>query len=103
VSPVRRVAELGSLDHSARHDTKPEYERIDTMNKMFDYIVAHSDWLLPFAPILCVVVWFAIDSRWSAYSRRKNYQELKILNELREKSIITQEEFDEKKQELLSA
>ena len=73
------------------------------MNKMFDYIVAHSDGLVPFVPLLCVVVWFAIESRWEAYSRRKNYEELKILNELREKSIITQEEFDEKKEELLSA
>jgi len=73
------------------------------MNQMFDYIAAHSDWLLPFAPVLCVLVWFVIESRWEAYSRRKNYQELTILNELREKSIITQEEFDEKKEELLSA
>jgi len=70
---------------------------------MFDYITAHSDWLSPFVPLLCVVVWFAIESRWEAYSRRQNYQELKILNELREKSIITQREFDEKKEELLGA
>ena len=73
------------------------------MNKMFDYIVAHSGWLLAFVPFLCVLVWFAIESRWEAYSRRRNYQELEILNQLREKSIITQEEFDEKKWELLSA
>ena len=73
------------------------------MNKMFDYVVAHSDWLVLFVPFLCVLVWFAIESRWEAYSRRKNYQELQLLNELREKSIITQEEFDEKKEELLSA
>jgi len=73
------------------------------MNKMFEYIPAHSEWLLALAPFLCVLVWFAIDSRWEAYSRRKNYQELKILNELREKSIITQEEFEEKKEQLLSA
>ncbi len=72
------------------------------MNKMFDHIAAHSDWLMPFVPVLCVVVWFAVDSRWEAYVRRKNYQELKILNELREKSIITQEEFNEKKAQLLS-
>ena len=73
------------------------------MNRMFDYIGAHSDWLLPFLPILCFVVYFAIESRWEAYVRRKNYEELKALNELREKSIITQEEFDEKKEQLLSA
>jgi hypothetical protein len=76
---------------------------MDTVNKMFDYIAAHSGWLLQFLPLLCVVVWFAIESRWEAWSRRQNYQELKILNELREKSIITQEEFNEKKEELLSA
>ncbi len=73
------------------------------MIKMFDYIAAHSGWFVPFVPFLCVAVWFAIESRWEAYSRRKNYEELKILNELREKSIITQEEFDEKKEGLLSA
>ena len=73
------------------------------MNKMFDYIAAHSEWLLAFVPLICLVVYFAIESRWEAYSRRKNYQELMILNELREKSIITQEEFEEKKEQLLSA
>jgi len=36
------------------------------MNKMFDYIAAHSDWLVLFVPLLCVVVWFTIDSRWEA-------------------------------------
>lgn len=70
------------------------------MNKLFD---TFSGWLGPFVPILCVLIWFAVESRWAAYSRRKNYQELKILNELRQKSIITQDEFDEKKEELLSA
>jgi hypothetical protein len=73
------------------------------MNRIFDYIVAHSDWLVPFIPLLSVVVYFAIQSRWDAYIRRKNYQELKILSELREKGIITQEEFDEKKETLLFA
>ena len=73
------------------------------MNNISDYIVAHSEWLLPFVPFLCVLVWFAIESRWEAYSRRKNYEELKILNELRVKNIITQEEFDGKKEKLLSA
>jgi hypothetical protein len=76
---------------------------MDTMNTIFDYIAAHSDWLWPFVPLLCVAVWFAIESRWEAWSRRQNYQELKILNELREKNIITQGEFDAKKEELLSA
>ena len=73
------------------------------MNDVFDYIAAHSGWLVPFVPLFCMVVWFAIESRWTAYTRKRNYQELAILNDLREKSIITQEEFDEKKAELLSA
>ena len=72
------------------------------MNQLFDYIGAHSTWLLPFVPLVCLVVYFAIQSRWDAYSRKKAYEELKLLNELREKSIITQEEFDEKKDELLT-
>ena len=72
------------------------------MNKIFDDIL-HSTWLAPFVPLLCVLVYFAIQSRWDAYVRRKNYQELKILNELRQKGIITQEEFDEKKETLLCA
>ena len=73
------------------------------MNTMFDYFAAHSEWLLAFVPFICMVVYFAIESRWEAYSRRKNYEELKMLNELREKSIITQEQLDEKREELLSA
>jgi hypothetical protein len=48
-----------------------------------------------------MLVYFAIQSRWDAYSRRKAYEELKLLHELREKRILTQEEFDEKKEELL--
>jgi len=71
------------------------------MNRLLDSIAAHSDWLLAFVPLLGFVVYYAIESRWDAYTRRKNYQELKILNELREKGIITQEEFDEKKEMLL--
>ena len=73
------------------------------MNKVYDYIAAHSSWLLSLLPFVGLAVWFAIESRWEAYSRKKNYQELMMLNELREKSIITQEEFDGKKEELLNA
>jgi hypothetical protein len=73
------------------------------MNKVFDSIAAHSGWLLSFVPFLCLAFWFAIESRWEAYSRKRNYQELMTLNELREKGIITQEEFDGKKEGLLSA
>ena len=35
-------------------------------------------------------------------TRSEKYAELQTLNELREKQIITQDEFDEKKAELLS-
>ena len=72
------------------------------MNKLIDFISGQSLWLLSFLPLLCIVVWFAIESRWQAYVRTRNYQELKLLNELREKSIITQEEFEERKEALLS-
>ncbi len=93
-----RRAEPRSWDDSERR-----HERTDTtMNKMFDYIAAASGWLVPFLPILCFVVYFAIESRWEAYTRRKSYEELKTLKELREKSIITQKEFDERKEQILS-
>lgn len=68
---------------------------------MFAHIAAQSERFLVFVPLFCMVVYFAIQSRWDAYSRRKAYEELKLLNELREKRILTQEEFDEKKDELL--
>ena len=71
------------------------------MNKLFDYIAAHSEWLWAWVPLLLIVCYFAVTSRWEAYTRRRNYEELKLLNELREKGIITQEEFDGKKEELL--
>jgi hypothetical protein len=72
------------------------------MNKVFDYFAPHFGLLLSFVPFLCLAAWFAIESRWEAYSRKRNYQELTILDELRQKSIITQQEFDERKEELLS-
>jgi hypothetical protein len=71
------------------------------MNRIYESIAAHSDWLLAFVPLFCMLVYFATQSRWDAYSRRKAYEELKLLNDLREKRILTQEEFDEKKEELL--
>jgi hypothetical protein len=80
----------------------PAKERHDAMNRVFDYIAAHSGWLVAFVPFLCLIAYFAIQSRWDAYSRRKNYEELEILHKLREKNIITQAEYDEKKEELLS-
>ena len=71
------------------------------MIKMSDYVTAFFHWIGPFVPLLCVLIYFVLESRWEAYVRKKNYQELMILNDLREKSIITQAEFDEKKEELL--
>jgi len=73
------------------------------MDKIFDYLAVHSHWLTPFVPILFVFAYLAIEDRWAAYSRLRNYEELKVLNDLREKNVITQEEFNEKKEELLSA
>jgi hypothetical protein len=63
---------------------------------------ALSDWSPIIVAFVCIAAYFAVTSRWEAYTRRKNYEELKILNDLREKSIITQEEFEEKKETLLS-
>ena len=71
------------------------------MNGMFNYIGAHSRWLLPFLPLFCVMVYFTLQSRWNAYTRKKAYEELKLLNDLRERNIITAEEFEERKDELL--
>jgi hypothetical protein len=71
------------------------------MTTILDSIAAHSHWLLPFLPFVGLVIYLALDSRWDAYSRRKAYEELKLLNELRTQGILTQEEFDEKKEALL--
>ena len=71
------------------------------MNKILDTIADNSYWLWVIVPFLCFGVWDAIESRWEAYSRKKAYEELKQLNELREKGILTQAEFDEKKEDLL--
>jgi len=71
------------------------------MNKLLENIAEQSFWLLLFVPLLCFLIYEAIESRWESYSRKKAYEELKLLNELREKNILTQEEFDQKKEELL--
>ena len=71
------------------------------MNKILENIADQSYWLWVIVPFLCFGVWNAIDSRWEAYLRKKAYEELRLLNELREKGILTQDEFDEKKEELL--
>lgn len=76
-------------------------ESENVMNAIFDYLAGYSDWIVPFAPFLLVIIYLAIESRWDAYSRRSNYRELRILNELRRDGVITQDEFDVKKEELL--
>lgn len=71
------------------------------MNLISNALAQLSDWLPVIIPLLCVVTYFALQSRWDAYSRKKAYEELKLLNELRRQGILTQEEFDEKKEILL--
>ena len=73
------------------------------MKQILESIAAYSGWLLSLIPILCLVVYLAIQSRWDSYSRKENYEEPKVLNELREKNILTQQEFEAKKKELLAA
>jgi hypothetical protein len=73
------------------------------MNIISNFFSDLSDWLPLIIIFALMGVYLAVTSRWEAYSRRKNYEELKYLNELREKSIITQKEFEEKKDALLNA
>jgi hypothetical protein len=70
------------------------------MNHIFASL---ANWIPVFIPLVCILAWLAIQSRWEAYTRRKNYEELKTLHELLEKSVITQAEFDARKEELLNA
>jgi len=71
------------------------------MNKILETIADNCSWLWVIVPFLCFWVWDAIESRLEAYSRRKAYEELRQLNELRREGVLTQAEFDEKKEELL--
>ena len=73
------------------------------MNIISNFFSDLSDWYPLIIIFALVGVYLAVTFRWEAYSRKKNYEELKILNELREKSIITQEEYDAKKNTLLKA
>ena len=71
------------------------------MNTISNAFAELSDWLPVLIPLACVAIYFAIQSRWDAYSRKKAFEELKLLNDLRQRGILTQEEFDEKKEALL--
>ena len=51
--------------------------------------------------IVCYTI-YEICALKKSPTKSEKYQELKTLNELREKAIITQEEFDEKKADLLN-
>ena len=71
------------------------------MNAISNALAEFSGWLPAIIPFLCMVIYLAFQSRWDAYSRKKAYEELKQLNDLRLQGILTQEEFDEKKEALL--
>ena len=51
--------------------------------------------------ILCYTAYQIVALQRGSRSRREKYEELKLLNELREKGVISQEDFDAKKTELL--
>ena len=69
------------------------------MNKLLDTI--SENFVLIFA-ILCFTTYEIVQFLGRSRSRLEKYNELKVLNELREKGVISQEEFDEKKEELLT-
>ena len=60
--------------------------------------------IVPIVLAVALVAWFAFDA-YQDYERRKKkpdkFEELKKWNELREKGVITQEEFDAKKADIL--
>jgi hypothetical protein len=51
--------------------------------------------------IVCYTI-YEICAQRKQPAKVEEYAELKLLNELREKGVITQEEFDEKKSDLLN-
>jgi hypothetical protein len=57
--------------------------------------------LLIIVGIVCYTI-YEICKLKKVPSKAEKYEELRTLNELREKGVITQDEFDEKKMELLS-
>jgi hypothetical protein len=57
--------------------------------------------LLIIVAIVCYTV-YEICALKKRPSKSERYEELRTLNELREKGVITQEEFDERKADLLS-
>lgn len=67
------------------------------MDKIIDGIGSN---IVPVVAIICYTI-YAICSQRKEPAKSEKYLELKLLNELREKGVITQEEFDAKKDELL--
>lgn len=67
------------------------------MKTLMDKIGGDIIWIVA---IICFTVYHIMKLRTKP-NKYERYEELKTLNELREKGVITQEEFDEKKTELL--
>ena len=57
--------------------------------------------LVPIVAILCYTI-YQIYALKKSPTKSERYEELRLLNELREKGVLTQAEFEEKKAELLS-
>ena len=68
------------------------------MDKIIETIGSN---LLFIVAIVCYTI-YQICALKKSPTRSEKYEELKTLNELREKGVITEEEFNEKKDELLS-
>ncbi len=68
------------------------------MEKLLESIASN---IIIVVAIICYTVYAIFALRKKEESLEK-YQELKILNELREQGVITQDEFDEKKADLLT-
>ena len=67
------------------------------MDKIMDGIGSN---IVPVIAIICYAV-YAICALRKQPTKAEKYAELKLLNELREKGVISQQEFDDKKGELL--
>jgi hypothetical protein len=62
---------------------------------------AGQNWRMDNAVWIVAIVWFTVYQIFALRRTPRRYEELKALNELREKGVITQEEFEVKKAELL--
>jgi hypothetical protein len=62
---------------------------------------AGQNWRMDNAVWIVAIVCFTVYQIFALRRTPRRYEELKALNELREKGVITQEEFEVKKAELL--